>query len=93
MHLESIERQTGHCPEQLREAPGLSNLVGHVWETFLTLHENRSGDSRIAVSDIIGLISLTGFPLEVWEIEAIWKLDSLWLKMKNEHFRRCHASP
>lgn len=85
VHLESIERQTGRRPSQLCEKPDLPFLASHVWNMFLVLHEHRLNGEQISLASIRDLIALMNFPLEQWEISAIWKLDSLWMKMKNEH--------
>ena len=91
-HLESLFKQTGIMPEQLAEAPGLPALCWHVWSAFVELHCERRAGERIRLADVIDWTRTVGMPLEPWEVFAIKKLDSIWLKAQNEYRRRDFSS-
>jgi hypothetical protein len=63
-------------------APPLAPEVRHLWQTFLELHRTRPtgfGPSPISFFEIDAWQRLKRWPLDPWEVEAIRKLDDLWL--------------
>jgi hypothetical protein len=84
-HLQSLFRQSGKMPAQLAEAPGLPVLCNHIWNWFTELHNERRNGERLSLTDIREWSQTVGMPLETWELAAIRRLDTLWLKAQYEH--------
>jgi hypothetical protein len=88
--LIQVERQTGRTPLPLI-GPDFPEEVLHVWSAFLLLSETRSqgfsGPLPINYSEIKSWIELTGNYLSPWEIDAIKKLDTVYMRVVNKHVR------
>ena len=87
IHLLCLFQQTGVMPEQLQEAPGLPVLGKHVWDWFVELHKERSNGERLRLSDIRDWSLVTGTLIETWELKALRRLDTIWLKAQDEYRR------
>lgn len=87
VHLESLWRQTGKMPQLLEDAPECPPLGAHVWGWFVELHsERRMGMAqaeRITAADMKDWCWATGNQLELWERQAIRRIDSAWMKAQN----------
>ncbi len=86
-HLLCLFQQTGVMPEQLSEAPGLPVLGKHVWDWFVELHNERSNGERLSLTDIRDWSLVTGTLIEAWELRALRRLDTIWLKAQDEYRR------
>lgn len=82
-HLQAVEKKTGVVDELIANAPPLPSGLEQLWAKYLSLHESRGstgfGMARITYSDIAHFKSVTGAMLSPWEVDAIRKLDNLWL--------------
>lgn len=83
-HYEAVARAKG-----LKKpvAPPLPPELRHLWQTFLELHRARPagfGPSPICFAEIDAWQRLKRWPLEPWEVEAIRKLDDLWLEAQRD---------
>lgn len=87
IHLLCLFQQTGVMPEQLQEAPGLPVLGKHIWDWFVELHKERSNGERLRLSDIRDWSLVTGTLIEAWELKALRRLDTIWLKAQDEYRR------
>lgn len=79
-HYEAVARSRG-----LKKpvAPPLPPEVRHLWQTFLELHRTRPagfGVSPISFTELDAWQRLKRWPLEPWEVEAIRKLDDIWIE-------------
>jgi hypothetical protein len=85
-----VEEQTGRTPLPLI-GPEFPDEVLHVWSAFLLLSETRaqgfSGPLPITYSEIKSWIELTGNYLLPWEVEAVKKLDAVYMRVVNKHGR------
>ena len=81
-HLQEVERQTGKTPQALI-GPQFPTLVSHIWSAFISLSNGRSmgfsGPNPIGYEQIKAWKELTETPLKAWEIEAIKRLDVVYL--------------
>ena len=81
-HLEQVERQTGRRPEAL-DGPDFPELMAHVWSAFISLSKTRtvgySGPNPISYEQIKAWKELTETPISAWEIEAVNRLDAVYL--------------
>ena len=86
-HLEEVERQIGQTPIEL-QGPEFPELMEFVWSAFLSLNAARgqgySGPMPISFSEISAWKELTGNQLSTWEVEAIKKIDSLYVRIIND---------
>ena len=82
-HLNSLWRQSGIEPEQLRNAPQLPALGAHVWAYFCQLNLERGmhamGPARITSRDMVDWCESTGTTLDLWERAAIRAIDNVWM--------------
>jgi len=85
-HLKQVEKQTGKTPLQLI-APEFPMEIEHVWAYFLELSSTRpigySGPLPITYQEIAAWKELTDTPLSPWEVEAIKRLDRIYVKVVN----------
>ena len=86
-HLEQVERQTGRKIEALEPPTEFPVLISHVWSAFITLSNSRSagfsGPNPITYEQIKAWKELTETPLASWEVEAIKRLDVVYLGVAN----------
>ena len=80
-HLEQVERQTGRRPIAL-EGPDFPLLVSHIWSAFILL-SNFSGPNPISYAEIKTWKELTETPLDAREVEAIKRLDAVYMRVMN----------
>jgi hypothetical protein len=82
--LESVARQTGRRPPALDPPPPPPGTE-HVWAWFQALNAGRGsngfGSNPIAWADIAAWVSLTGTLIRAAEIEALFALDRVWLRV------------
>lgn len=85
-----VEEQIGRTPLPLI-GPDFPEEVLHVWSAFLFLSETRaagfSGPLPITYSEIKSWTELTGNYLSPWEVEAVKKLDAVYMRVVNKHGR------
>ncbi len=83
-HLTSLYRQTGVMPDELANAPQLPDGLDYLWRDFLELHSSRtpgfSAPNRITFADIDAYQRVSGVTFEGWEVEAIRRADTAFLK-------------
>lgn len=86
-HLEQVERQTGRKVEALEPPTDFPILLSHIWSAFISLSNGRSmgfsGPNPIGYEQIKAWKELTETPLAAWEIEAIKRLDVVYLGVAN----------
>lgn len=86
-HLEQVERQTGRKIEALEPPTEFPVLISHVWSAFCILSNSRSagfsGPNPITYEQIKAWKELTETPLASWEVEAIKRLDVVYLGVAN----------
>jgi hypothetical protein len=86
-HLEQVERQTGLRPKEL-DGPLFPELLAHIWSAFHVLNSARtvgfSGPNPITYGDIKAWMELTETPLTAFEVEAIRKLDKVYMRAVND---------
>jgi hypothetical protein len=89
-HLLEVERQTGQTPLPLI-GPEFPEEMLHVWSAFLSLSGTRSagfsGPLPITYSEIRSWMEVTGNYLSPWEVDAVKKLDAVYLRVVNKHGR------
>ena len=85
-HLEQVERQTGRRPIAL-DGPDFPALVSHIWSAFIILSNSRtagfSGPNPITYEQIKAWKELTETIIAPWEIEAIKRLDRVYMGIAN----------
>ena len=85
-HLEAVERQTGIRPEEL-DGPDFPSLMSYVWSAFLSLSSSRnpalSGVAPITYEQIKAWTQVTGNPLSPREVDAIKRLDYIFMEEMN----------
>ena len=86
-HLEQVERQIGRRPEALEPPVAFPLALEHVWSAFISLSNRRtagfSGPNPISFEQIKAWKELTNTPTKPWEIEAILKLDTIYMRVAN----------
>ena len=86
-HLEQVERQTGRKLEALEPPTEFPILVSHVWSAFINLSNDRSqgfsGPNPITYEQIKAWKELTETPVTSWEIEAIKRVDVVYMGIAN----------
>jgi len=85
-HLEQVERQTGKRPKEL-DGPEFPELLSHIWSAFTILNNSRSvgfsGPNPISYGDIKAWMELTNTPLTAFEVEAVKRLDKVYMRVTN----------
>jgi hypothetical protein len=83
-HLQEVERQSGRAPMAL-QGPDFPELLEYVWTAFLLLNSTRgqgfSGPLPISYQEIDAWQRITNNTLLPWEIEAIKRLDAVYLRV------------
>jgi len=83
-HLQEVERQSGRTPLAL-QGPEFPELLEYVWAAFLLLNHTRgqgfSGPLPISYQEIIAWQQLTNESLLPWEVDAIKRLDAVYLRV------------
>jgi len=86
-HLEQVQKQTGRRIEELESPTPFPTLLSHVWSAFCTLSNTRtagySGPNAISYYEIKAWKDLTDTPLKSWEVEALKRLDAVYLGVSN----------
>jgi len=86
-HLKQVERQTGRKLKALEPPTPFPSLIAHVWSAFIALNSSResgfSGPTAISYVQIKAWKELTETSILPWEIEAIKRLDSEYLRVAN----------
>jgi hypothetical protein len=94
-HLISAERQLGETPEELLNAPELPEYLVYLWNYFMELSRARGnngfGPSPLAYSEIQAWARLTKQALDAWELDAILKLDVLFLNAKSKAIKEASS--
>lgn len=88
-HEESAHRQIaarGKTLPRMAERPDppeLPDELAYLWMWFLSLHHRRGGNgfgpNRIAWGEVAAWCSLHGIRLAAWELDAIMRLDDVFL--------------
>ena len=85
-HLEQVERQTGRTPQEL-EGPDFPFSTEYLWSAFLSLSVSRTmglnGPNPITYEEIRAWKELTHTPLSSRDVEAIKRLDLVYLRVMN----------
>ena len=85
--MEQVERQIGRRLEALEPPVDFPVLLGHVWSAFCTLSARRtagfSGPNPITYEQIKAWKELTDNPVNAWEIDAILRLDQVYMRVAN----------
>jgi hypothetical protein len=86
-HLEQVERQTGRRLEALEPPTPFPMLMEHVWSAFINLSNSRttgfSGPNPITYEQIKAWKELTETPIDPWEIQAVIRLDRVYMGVAN----------
>ena len=86
-HLEQVERQTGRRLEALEPPTPFPMLLEHVWSAFCRLSNSRttgfSGPNPITYEQIKAWKELTETPIDPWEIQAVIRLDRVYMGVAN----------
>ena len=86
-HLEQVERQIGRRPEALEPPTEFPQLMSHVWSAFCVLSNSRtagfSGPNPITYEQIKAWKELTETPIAPREVEAIKRLDAVYMGVAN----------
>jgi|TARA_R100001463_G_scaffold132784_1_gene193707 hypothetical protein len=63
--------------------------VSHIWSAFVTLSNSRtagfSGANPLSYEQIKAWKDLTATPISTWEVEAIKRLDEVYMKVNNSN--------
>ena len=85
--MEQVERQTGRKLEALEPPKQFPSLIVHIWSAFISLSNGRSagmsGPNPIGYTEIKAWKELTETPLLAWEVEAIKRVDVVYLGVMN----------
>lgn len=83
-HLEAVEKMTGEIPAMLKDRPVLPAECRPTWAAFCALSNRRqsgiNGPSPINWLEIDAYQRVTGDTLRPWQVDAITRLDSVWLE-------------
>jgi hypothetical protein len=81
-----VERQTGKRLKQL-DGPEFPTLLSHIWSAFILLSNSRSmgfsGPNPITYEQIKAWKEVTQTPLEAWEVSALKRLDTIFIRVMN----------
>lgn len=82
-HLEQVQKQTGRNVSGLETDVEFPNVLMHVWSAFVNLSNSRSagfsGPNPLTYTEIKTWMELTDTPLKSWEVEAIKRLDAVYI--------------
>jgi len=86
-HLLQVERQTGHTPKALENPTPFPSLLMYIWSAYCSLNSARtagfSGPNPITYTEIKAWKELTETPLKAWDIQAIKRLDQVFIRVAN----------
>jgi len=86
-HLEQVERQTGRRLEALEPPTPFPVLLSDVWSAFIMLSNTRtsgfSGPNPITYEQIKAWKELTHTPIDPWQIQAVLRLDTVYMGVAN----------
>ena len=84
--MEQVQRQTGLELKEL-DGPDFPTLVAHIWSAFIALSNSRtggfSGPNPITYEQIKAWKELTETPIAPREVEAIKRLDTVYMGVAN----------
>lgn len=84
--MEQVQRQTGLELKDL-DGPDFPTLVDHIWSAFISLSNSRtggfSGPNPITYEQIKAWKELTDTPMTAWEVEAVKRLDGVYIRVHN----------
>jgi len=82
-HLVNAWKQSGIMPDELRTAPRLPELTGHLWGYYLRLHRRRQnygwGHVPLTYLEVEAWARLNKVTLDHWELDAILEIDDAYL--------------
>jgi len=83
-HLRQVERQTGYTPKALDNPTHFPSLLMYIWAAFCSLNSARtagfSGPNPITYTELHHWKELTGTPLSAWDVQALKRLDQVYLR-------------
>lgn len=83
-HLEQVEKQIGYTPEALENPTIFPRLLSYIWSAFVDLNSARtagfSGPNPITYTEIKAWKELTETPLSAWDIQALKRLDQVFIR-------------
>jgi len=86
-HLQQVERQTGHTPRDLDNPTEFPSLLMYIWSAFCSLNSARtagfSGPNPITYTELKAWKELTETPLKAWDVQAIKRLDQVFIRVAN----------
>ena len=86
-HYEQLRSQGARIPE-IDDAPPFPDLLTHVWQAFVELHNARPaggmGPGPLTYETIEAYMRVTGNRLAGWEVGAVKRVDHAWLKVQGE---------
>lgn len=85
-HLTAVWEQTGFKPSELDNKEP-NPYVLYLLNDFYSLSQSRQygmSSNAILYSEIESWLNLSQRKMEMWELEVIKRLDSIWLKVQNE---------
>lgn len=86
-YLLKVQEQTGRTPEALM-GPDFPELMVHVWSAFLYLSRCRgqgfSGPQPLSYQEIKAWAELTDTPLMAWEVDAIMRIDKVFMRVLHD---------
>jgi hypothetical protein len=78
-----VEKQLGRSLKELEPEEEFPIIVSHIWTAFVHISYSRSagfsGPNPITYSEIKAWMELTHTPLRSWEVEAIKRLDAVYM--------------
>lgn len=84
-----MEKQIGHPPEDLTKHVKVPDNGEYVWSAFLSLHSGRSygfnGPEPLTFDNMLAWCKLTGNFLSPWQVDAVKRLDNIFLKVQNKN--------
>lgn len=78
-HLESVERQTGITPDQLKPLP-FPGALEYIWRDFVELSDERTTLNPISYTELEAWNRLTNKQATTQEIGVIKMLDTVFLR-------------
>lgn len=79
-HLEQVGRQTGRMPDEYY-GPELPELLESTWGMFLEINTGRQ-QGPLSFEGIKAYCDLTGQVIYNWQLDAIKRLDIIWMRKK-----------
>jgi len=84
-HLKILWKNSGHQPELLATAPPLPQAAAHIWGWFCEARADAPQGQRITAQVLQSIEWATGARFELWERQALRRLDQLFFKVKNDN--------